>query len=216
MTKKLFYDNPYLSECSARILAVDNASVLLDQTVFFAFSGGQASDSGTIDDIQVKASVIAGDDIVYTLEKEPPFKTGDIVTIRINFEKRLRLMRLHSAAHVVHFLFSQKTGINELIGSNIEHEKARLDYSFAEPLTSLLPELEELSNKLFKEDNKINAFSDPANPGIRLWSCVTEHGEIACRCSGTHVRSTSEIGAVQLKRKNLGAVKERVEITLTQ
>ena len=69
-TKKLFWDDPYMKECEAEVLKVENDKVALDQTIFYAFSGGQASDSGTIADIPVKEA-IAGDDFVYTLEQTP-------------------------------------------------------------------------------------------------------------------------------------------------
>jgi len=53
MTKKLFWDNPYLTECDATVTSVNGTRVKLDQTIFFAFSGGQESDSGNIGEINV-------------------------------------------------------------------------------------------------------------------------------------------------------------------
>lgn len=210
MTKKLFYEDPYKSECEATVVSMMGPEVTLDQTVFFAFSGGQASDSGSINDIPVKEATVSGDDIVYILDGMPSFKEGGKVTVKIDADKRKRLVRLHSAAHVVYFLFSEKTGINKLIGSNIDAEKARLDFESPEPISDFLPEIEKKANELFSQDKEIKTYPDESEPKKRWWEC----GEWKCPCGGTHARSTKEIGKIQLKRKNIGAGKERIEITL--
>ena len=53
MTKKLFWDDPYLTECTAKVTAINGTKVKLDQTIFYAFSGGQLSDEGTIGGLKV-------------------------------------------------------------------------------------------------------------------------------------------------------------------
>lgn len=211
MTKRLFYDYPYATECRARILRVQENEILLDRTVFFAFSGGQASDVGTINGIPVANAIACGDDIVYIMEKKPALSVGDEVIVSIDKERRTKLMRLHSAAHIVHFLFEKKTCVSKLIGSNIDVDKARLDYAFPESVAPLLAEIEESANTLCRQNLEIKRYNDEKT---RKWFCSTPLGDIACNCSGTHVSRTSEISVVKLKRKNLGAGKERIEITL--
>lgn len=210
MTKKLFHEDPYKTECEATVVSVNGPAVTLDQTVFFAFSGGQASDSGTISGIPVKEAVVSGGDIVYTLEQDPTFKAGDKVIVKINPDKRNKIMRHHSAAHVVYFLFAEKIGVKKLIGSNITESKARLDYEYPEPISAILPEIEAKANEVFSQDLAIKTYPDQADPEKKWWEC----GQWKCPCGGTHVKSTKEVGKVQLKRKNIGAGKERIEITI--
>ena len=210
MSVKLFYQDPYMYECEARVISINGLDIIVDKTVFFAFSGGQASDSGTINNIPVKTARIEGEEIVYTLGNEPNFRIGDMVKVVIDSNKRNKLMRLHSATHIVWFLFKEKTGISKLIGSNIDESKGRLDYEYHESIASFLPGLEERANKLFLENIGIKAYNDAKDPAKRLWQC----NEWVCPCSGTHVRNTGEIGRIKLKRKNIGAGKERIEITL--
>lgn len=202
---KLFYDDPYQTECTATVVKVEGNEVVLDQTVFFAFSGGQASDSGSIGGIPVTEAV-AGDEICYTLASPPPFAVGDEVKVVIDQERRMKLMRLHSAVHVVSFLFDPN-GEREQVGSNITPEKGRLDYAFPEPLTPLLSELEKKVNDFCIEEHAITFRLEGEK---RIWCC--ERWEVPC--GGTHVRSTQEIGSLKLKRKNIGSGKERIEITL--
>ncbi|RLG70133.1 MAG: alanyl-tRNA editing protein, partial [Methanobacteriota archaeon] len=95
MTRKLFYEDPYRKECLARVLRVAGREVLVDQTVFFAFTGGQVSDSGSIGGVGVEEARVSGDDIVYLLEDRPSFGVGDEVVIKIDWDKRFRVMRLH-------------------------------------------------------------------------------------------------------------------------
>jgi len=214
-TQKLFWDNPYQTECTGRVTSIVGNKIKLDQTIFFAFSGGQESDEGTIGGIKVLQAVKLGDkeniiDIEYELETEPTFKVGDTVEIRINSERRKKLRDLHSATHIVYYLFSQKYGKQKIIGSHIAQEKARIDFEFGESLQELLPEIEQKVNAFLAEGHSIIRKPDENSPDLWWWIC----GEWKMPCGGTHPRTTSEIGTVKLKRKNIGKGKERIEIFL--
>ena len=212
-TKKLFWEDPYLKECEATVMKINEREVVLDQSIFYAFSGGQASDSGTIGEIPVKEAIMSNDDIIYILEREPNFKVGDKVKVKINWDKRFRIMRLHSAAHVVYFLFKKKTGADKIIGSNVSEEKSRLDYLYEENISSILPEIEKEANELLSKDIPVKIYFDEKNLGKRLWE-PEGMPEWKCPCGGTHVKNLKEIGKLKLKRKNIGKGKERIEITL--
>jgi Ser-tRNA(Ala) deacylase AlaX len=209
-TKRLFWEDAYLDNCEANVMKVNDTEVILDRTVFYAFSGGQASDSGTINDIPVKEARKAGDDILYELETPLRLNEGDKVTVKIDLERRLKLMKLHSASHLVYFLVEQKTGLKKIIGSNVTVDKGRLDYEYPEAISPLLPEVESMANQLFNQDNTISIYPDPEDPNKRWWEC----NDWKVPCGGTHVKNTKEIGNVRLKRKNIGSGKERIEIYL--
>lgn len=209
--RKLFLEDPYLKGCVAEVESVNGNEVKLSQSVFFAFSGGQESDSGTIGGIPVKeARKEADGGITYVLETAPTFAPGTGVHVSIDWEKRYRIMKLHTAAHIVWFLFEKKTGVKKLIGSNVTNEKSRIDYEFPESLASILPELEKEVNELIAKGMEIKTYPDSSNPERRWW----EMGGWKCPCGGTHLKDLKEIGALKLKRKNLGKGKERIEITL--
>ncbi len=208
MVRKLFHNDAYLNECEAEVVSAEGNVVKLNQTVFFAFSGGQMSDSGMIGGVNVVEARCEEEDIIYVLEKDEGLKVGDKVEVKIDAEKRDRVRRLHTAAHVVYLLFEEKTGIKTLIGSNVTDTKSRIDYSYGESISPMLPEIEEKANEIFSKDLEVKTF-DEGN-GKRLWTC----GDWKCPCGGTHVKSTKEVGKVKLKRKNIGAEKERIEITL--
>ncbi|MBI2102716.1 alanyl-tRNA editing protein [Candidatus Woesearchaeota archaeon] len=213
MTIKLFWQDPYLTECTATVTEINGNKINLDQTIFFAFSGGQASDEGTISGITVSEAVKQGDkeniiDIEYTLGKEPSFKVGDTVTIKINPERRRKLRNLHSAAHILYYLTEDVIGKVKIIGSNIAPEKARMDFLYEKPLNEVIPQLESKMNLFIQEDHHIIMKNNEEKQDLRWWTC----GEWKMPCGGTHVRSSGEIGSITLKRVNVGKGKERIEI----
>ncbi|MEM4271984.1 MAG: alanyl-tRNA editing protein [Candidatus Bilamarchaeaceae archaeon] len=210
MVEKLFRNNPYLFSCASRITSVSEKGVTLDRTVFFAFAGGQASDEGTIDGFRVLEALAEGPEIYYKLEGNPPLQAGQEVEVKINPERRMKIMRLHSAAHLVYEVFAKHTGIRKLIGSNVNEEKSRFDFEMGGPITPLLPKIEEEANALISQNLPIQTLPDDEKPDKWWWICR----EMKMPCGGTHVHSLGEIGKIKLKRKNLGSGKERIEIFL--
>lgn len=210
MTKLLFYEDQYKTECQATVESINGNEIVLDQTIAFAFSGGQASDSGTINGIQIKEAKKNEDKIIYVLESEPNFSIGETVKVKIDPIKRNKIMRLHSAIHIIHLFLEEKIGKKEQIGSNIDETKGRIDYDYPEPISKLLPELEAKANKLISDGLEIKTFYDEHEEGKRWWVCNDWH----MPCGGTHPRNTKEIGQIKLKRKNIGAGKERIEAYL--
>jgi alanyl-tRNA synthetase len=212
---KLFWKDPYQTECTATVTNIDGNKVKLDQSIFYAFSGGQESDEGTINNIKVTQAIKEGDkeniiDITYELETPPDFKVGDTVEVKINEEKRAQLRKLHSLAHIAYYFVIEKLGKLKIVGSNITSTKARMDFLYDKPINEVLPEIEKNVNTFLAEDHIITSEEDPTKPDLRWWKCE----EWAMPCGGTHVKSTKEIGTIKLKRKNIGAGKERIEMSL--
>ncbi len=209
MTKKVFWDDPYLSELDTCITGVDGNTVTLAETIFFAFSGGQESDRGTIGSHPVLKARTEGDGIVYVLEDGRGLKPGDAVRIVIDWPRRYRLMRLHFAAEVILELIYQNYGPVERIGAHIAEDKARIDFAWAGNIKETFPELKAKADAIIESDQPIlSAFSDEAT-GERYWK-IEEFSQVPC--GGTHLKRTGEIGEIELKRNNIGKGKERVEI----
>lgn len=216
MLTKLFWKDQYMIECKAKVVSIDGNKVKLDKTIFFAFSGGQESDKGTIGGINVVNAVKQGDkesiiEIEYELEKEPDFNVNDEVEVKIDGERRAKLRKLHSAAHIVYYFVIEKLGKLKIIGSNIAEEKARIDFMYDKPLNDVLPDIRERVSKFLLENHAIIMKDDEQKPDLRWWTCE----EWKMPCGGTHPKSTGEIGNLELQRKNIGSGKERIEIRLS-
>ena len=100
-TDKIFWKDAYLTRLDTTVAAVAGDDIRLDATIFFAFSGGQESDAGTIGGSPVLAARKEGLDIVYTLTPGHGLSAGDAVAIQIDWERRYGLMRHHFAAEMV-------------------------------------------------------------------------------------------------------------------
>jgi len=105
MTFRQFWAEPYQSRHRTRIGTVAGDQITLESTIFFALSGGQESDTGTIAGIPVLAARKEGSEIVYTLPLKHGLAPGEEVEVAIDWSRRYRLMRLHFAAEIVLELF---------------------------------------------------------------------------------------------------------------
>ena len=211
MTQKVFWTDPYLSRLATRITQVEGDRILVAETIFYALSGGQESDEGTIGEQPVVEAHWQGRDIVYQLPPGHGLKCGDAVTIEIDWTRRYRLMRLHFAAEIVLELVYRALGSVEKVGAHIAADKARIDFAWPDNIAPLLPTIRNDANAIIAEDQVItSAFRDETSDA-RYWK-IDAFPRVPC--GGTHLKSTGEIGEIALKRKNIGKGKERIEIYL--
>jgi misacylated tRNA(Ala) deacylase len=226
MTDELFRSDAYLRDCEARILRVEESGIVLDRTVFYPQGGGQAGDSGRLllaDGREIaiadtrKAKDAEGQATAEIIHVPAPgqealldaLKAGDGVTARIDWERRHRLMRFHTATHLLCHLVPQPVN-----GCSITPEYARLDFHMTEPLdkealSAGLAQLVAAGHPL-----TVGAITEAeldANPAlVKSMSVQPPRGTGTVRtirigeaelidfqpCGGTHVANTREIGAV--------------------
>lgn len=211
MTERRFWDDPYLTILDTTITSVVGNEVTVAATIFFAFSGGQESDAGTIAGGPVLQARKDDRQIVYTLAEGHGLRPGDAVRMEIDWNRRYRLMRLHFAAELVLELVCRHCGAIERIGSHIAQDKSRIDFAWPQNISPLLPVIETEVQAVIDADSAIEcAFSDRENLR-RYWQV---NGFARVPCGGTHPHRTGEVGGVRLKRRNIGGGKERIEIYL--
>ena len=154
------------------------------------------------------------DEVIHILETEPNFKVGDTVHGKIDWERRYKIMKLHTAAHITYFVAVDILGVTEIKGSYVDNKKDRFDFVYdgrIEP--EKIQEIAEKANEIIAKNQDIQRTEDSNNPGIWVWK--TE-GMPEMNCGGTHVKNTKEIGRIRCKRKNPGAGLERVETYLEE
>ena len=218
MTEELFRDDARLDACEASIVAVDEAGVVLDRTVFYPHGGGQAGDAGVLQFAGGRTLVIADTRkgaapgcIVHAPAADQQallagIARGQRVHARIDRVRRHRHMRFHTATHLLCALVPQPVD-----GCSITAAYARLDFHMTEPLDK--EALTAGLARLVAEDHAVRQrwISDAeldANPQlVRSMSVQPPRGSGRVRlveidgvdlqpCGGTHVASTGEIGAV--------------------
>lgn len=213
MTKKLFWENQYQVEFDATITKNIGNSVVLDATGFYPQGGGQVGDTGYLNGIRVVDTQPAEEtDIAHNLEIKPFFSVGALVHGKIDWERRYKIMRLHSGAHIVYFLMQEVFGEDCKPASSglLDEEKERSDYLFEEKLDEeKLKLVEEIANQIIKKGYEIKTWSEN---GKRYWKMELFP---AMKCGGTHVKDSSEIGEIKVEKgKKPGKGKERIEISL--
>jgi Ser-tRNA(Ala) deacylase AlaX len=211
--EKIFWEDPYLTELIARITSVNSDTLTLDRTIFYAVSGGQESDAGTIGGRKVLAAEKKDTEIYYALEGPHDLKTGNEALIKIDWTRRYRLMRLHFAAEIILELVYQLFGRPVKLGANISEEKARIDFLWGGRISDVFPTLLERAEKIIQADLPIKSEFNDRQKEQRYWEV---EGFAKVSCGGTHPRRTGEVGQITLRRNNIGKGKERIEITLAQ
>lgn len=226
-TEKIYLKEMYTTEADAIVLEVSGNQVVLDKTIFYAESGGQLSDKGTINgqvvsDCQKRISpetkmlthpefpsINVNMDVVHTMESENHgLSVGDLVHLKLDWERRFSIMRLHSAAHVVWHFTGELAGDLPVKGCLIGPDKARLDFG-GKIDPEIIPELSRLSNNFITGAQEIQNIPLESEPEALFWICA----DIKIPCGGTHVSNTSEIGEVVLKRRSQGKKLDRLYIS---
>lgn len=211
MTRKVFWKNPYQTELETKVTSVDGNIITVADTIFYGFAGGQESDQGTINDIDVLKAEKQEIEIFYTVVDNHNFSVGDNVSIAINWERRYRLMRLHFAAEIILELAYQNLDGIQKVGAHIAEDKSRIDFLWDDNINLHLSMLHQKATAIINNQyDIISAFSDE-QAERRYWE-IDGFAQVAC--GGTHLKNTSEVGKIRLKRNNIGKGKERIEIYL--
>jgi misacylated tRNA(Ala) deacylase len=232
MTEELFRENAYARSCDAQIAAVLADGVCLDRTVFYCTGGGQPGDRGRLllgdgAVLEVIDTIKEGDRIVHRLTEglEAP-ALGARILAEIDWPRRHRLMRMHSAMHLLCAAIGRP-----VTGGQVGEQKSRLDFDLQgeavdqdeiartierwiaedHPIVHRWIDAEELESR--PELVRTMSVRPPTSAGrVRL---VEINGIDLQACGGTHVRSTGEIGALTVgKVENKGRQNRRISLTL--
>ena len=231
MTTELFREDAYLKSCNATVAGVGENSFSADQTVFYPLGGGQPGDTGTATWSDGSATIVdtrygAGGEISHILEDgTTPPAPGTDVELTIDWDRRYRHMRMHTAMHLLGSILKY-----DVTGGNISGEKSRLDFNMEdtvdkEAVTTALGELVRADHPV--SCRWISEAELDANPQlVRTMSVQPPRGKGDIRlleildvdlqpCGGTHVRSTAEVGNVRVgKVEKKGRQNRRVNIHL--
>lgn len=234
MTKRLFLEDSAVSGMTAVVVDISPAGITLDQTVFYARSGGQPGDSGTLmcngQAIAITEAIKGDGDTILHVPQHPATMifVGDEVAGTVDWAKRHALMRMHTALHL---LCAALPGVS-VTGGAIGALKSRLDFDMAEP--PLRETLEAALNALIAGDHAVSAFwvdenvldtnpslvrtlsvQPPRGTGrLRLVRIGPEESPVDLQpCGGTHVSRTSEIGGIRItKIENKGRQNRRISL----
>ncbi len=222
-TKELFYEDPYKAEFKAKVLKIiGHRFVVLDATYFYPEGGGQPADTGYLitpqgHKLRVKDVQRIGRVVVHVLDSVEGLKEGDIVIGRIDWERRLALMRNHTATHILLGAARRVLGPHVWqAGASKGVKRSHIDIThFRRLAPEELRKIELLANRVVCENRPVKTFfmdRDKAEakygfilyqggvvPGKEIRVVEIEGWDVEA-CGGTHCLHTGEIGLIKILR----------------
>ncbi len=219
-TQPLFIEDAYLSTAEARVVAInERGGILLDQTCFYATSGGQPGDTGFLErqdgsriDIAATVNGLSKAEIIHVpANGQAVPDVGEKLTIHIDWERRYRLMRMHSACHLLTVVCPYP-----ITGASVGENESRIDFDMSEvvdkvSVTEELMALVNANHRIFTQwiDEgeliarpglvKSKNVRPPSGAGRIRLVCIGDDSEVDSQpCGGTHVSETAEVGAIHI------------------
>ena len=234
MTKALYLVDSYLKEADAEVASVkDGKFVVLNQTIFYPNGGGQPYDKGKI--IRGNEAFDVGyvgkfsGEISHEVDR-PSLRAGDKVHLVLDWERRYKLMRSHTAAHVVASLLNQGTGAL-ITGNQLDVDHIRFDFNLQQFDREVLERYLQKANQLFGTDVPVKWYELPREEAMKIPGVVKMAGAFPPELpslriveivgvdkqadGGTHVHNLKEVGQVQfIKSENKGKNNRRIYFKL--
>lgn len=233
ITETLWFNDSYLKEWDAVVSSVNGNEIEIDKTAFFPEGGGNPCDFGKIlcngseyDVISVRKE---GGKIIHKLDREG-VKQGNEVHCIIDWNRRYKIMRMHTAMHLISSVFNKESGVL-ITGNQISPDKSRMDFNLENFDRSLIERLFIKANTIAKEGHKIKIYfmnreealkipgmvklAGALPPNIDTLRIVEVEGVDIQADGGCHVSNTKEIGEMKItKMENKGKSNRRVEFVL--
>jgi len=237
--KPLYLQDSYLREAEAKVTQVsEDKFIVLNQTIFYPNAGGQEHDTGTITkedgpEFKIVNVTKAGNEILHELD-QGGLVIGDKVKLKIDWDRRYKLMQGHSSAHIVSGVIHKETNA-QITGNQITTEKIRIDFNMDKFDQEALKQYIEKANEIIERDLPITSTfltreEAEKNPNltilakglppkvetVRMLQIGSDENPFDIQADGgTHVKSTKEIGKLEfLKAKNQGANNRRLYYVL--
>ena len=235
-TKQLYLHDSYQKEFEAKIQNVIGNQIILDQTAFHPLTGGVAHDTGYIAKDDIKHNVVKVEinretkEITHVLDDATGLTQGDTVKGVVDWERRHRLMRLHTAAHLIAAIMYRD--YNALItGGQVDYEQAKLDFNLPRTEREIFEDAVSKANNEASKETALKIYflertealklpgivklAERMPPQVKELRIVEIPGIDVQADGGPHVNNTREIGEILLlKIENKGKTQRRVYFTV--
>lgn len=227
-TELLYMDDSYLKEFDAKVIEVSEEKVVLDKTAFYPAGGGQPTDLGKINDFSVLKVKKEDGKIWHYIDGS--LENGAEVHCSIDWERRYKLMRMHTAAHILSAVFYKEAGA-KITGNQLDLEKSRIDFNLENFDREKINDYFLKANDIVNQDLKIEISTisrEEAEKDKSLFKLakalpdfikdirIVAIGDFDKQADGgTHVKFTKEVGEIEfIKADNKGKSNRRVYFKL--
>ena len=213
----LCYEDSYLRECKSKVTDVNDHGVILDQTVFYPGGGGQPSDHGKLiwekNEYLVKGLKRIDGQLVHLIDGDKPEINSEVLSM-IDWNKRYKLMRTHTALHILCGVIWRDYSAS-VTGGDMKPLSGRMDFELEEMSVDFSKEVEEKVNVEVSKKRDIKVYQLPREEafqipdlirtkinllpeGIKFVRIVDIKGLDLQADGGTHVNNTSEVGYIKM------------------
>lgn len=225
MTQALYNDDAYLKSCQAKIVAVNEQSVAVDQTIFYPVGGGQLGDTGILslggEDYNIVDTIWGeGTQILHVLDRSVPSSALEAdISLAIDWQRRFRIMQMHTCLHLICSMFEYP-----IVGARVGPDKGHLDYltegapidklESEDILQNIIAQHHDISTEkvpedefeIFMKDRHLIGGMPPVKNGVVRFVRIGETADPLDYqpCGGTHVNNTSEISSL-----TIGSIKSK-------
>ncbi len=236
MIELVYLKDSYLRELETKIVEIINERfIVLDKTVFYAQGGGQPFDTGTIQKENEHFKVLSvkkGEGNVLHEVDRAGLKVNDKVNCKIDWNRRYKLMRMHSAAHLLCSIFFKEANVL-ITGNQLDLEKSRIDFNLEEFDKEKISKYFEKANSLIEQGAEVKVYSLPREEALKIPNVVKLASALPPEVAelriveivgidlqadgGTHVKNIKEIKGVDLVlAENKGKNNRRVYFALKE
>ncbi len=230
MTRRIYWEDMYAREFDARVTSVEGDRVVLDQTAFYPRGGGLVSDVGKLGGANVRETVKEGEEVYHVVDDPAVFKVGDSVRGTIDWERRYKVMKMHTTAHILCAIVNRETGAL-ITGNQINPDESRIDFNLDQFDREKLTDYVAAANAVVTRGVDVRTYfmkreEALATPGlVKLANAlpptvaelrIVQIGDVDTQADGgVHVANTREIGEIVIDRtENKGKANRRVYFSL--
>ena len=230
MTEKLFWSDMYCRVFDAKVIAVEETRVQLDRTAFNPRGGGLVSDTGTLGGLPVAEVTKVGESIFHVMQAPVNWSVGDAVHGELDWERRYRIMRMHTSAHILSAVVHRESGAL-ITGNQISPDESRVDFNLADFDKEKIASYVDGVNRAVGRGLDVKTYFMKrelalATPGfVKLANAmpptlaelrIVQIGDVDTQADGgVHVANTREIGKVAVvKTENKGKDNRRLYFTV--
>lgn len=228
--RQIYIQDSYTKSFDTKVDAVEGDGVILEETAFYPQSGGQPSDLGSLfrDGDEFRVLRVESSGPTHILDRTG-LSPGDSITGIIDWDRRYRFMRSHTACHILSAVIFKETAAR-ITGNQIDLTRSRVDFSLEAFDKTKIAEYVDQANRIISEDHAVNVSLLPRSEALEIPDLVRLAMEVPDReeirvieiegvdrqaCGGTHVRRTGEIKGIKLlKAENKGKSNRRVYFEL--
>lgn len=232
MTRKLYWEDMYCREFDAVVTASEGGRVVLDQTAFYPRGGGLVSDTGTLGGVKVTEVLKEGDEVFHVVETPGALALGQAVHGSIDWDRRHKVMRMHTTAHILCAVVHRETGAL-ITGNQISPDESRIDFNLEDFNRERISDYIKAANEAVARGLEVSSFFMKREEALKMPGLVklanalppsvdvlriVKIGDVDTQADGgVHVGNTREIGEIVVERtENKGKNNRRLYFSLRQ